>query len=178
MSTYTEDEIIALEAYARHGDGKPVEGAAEILRRCRETSPAALIAPRVARSLYEWAKNAGLVRLAIQLLPIHKEHAAAELAARTSLDKAQAERIIAAFVKPKEPAAAVANWSVSAVRKWLMSYARSLSNEAKYIRANADGFAENEDEFRCGLANGLGIDDEDEQTAIIEKINYGTRKEF
>ncbi len=167
-SSLTPNELIALEAYAQFGDGYPIKGASEVLRRCRETDPS--FAVLVARSLYEWASKSDIIRLAQQMVSIHKEHSIAELSARTDLTSEQAEQIITALPKPNPEPIYSLNWSPTAAREWLMSYARSLSSEAKYIRENADGFAENEEEFRCGLANGLGIDGKEEQTEIIRKF--------
>lgn len=62
-------------------------------------------------------------------------------------------------------------WDSVKAEKWLRKYAAHLAREAKYIRENANGFAHDEEEFRCGLANGLGIDDEKEQDEIIAKIH-------
>lgn len=170
MSSLTPNQLIALEAYVRWG-GKFVDGIKEV--RLRSNPDLGL---KESKEIYEWADRSGIVQLALKLLPIHRDHTPGELAARTELSREEAERIIAAFPKPQPSSSYLDgpthfdNWSSTAARKWLLSYARSLSSEAKYIRENADGFAENEEEFRCGLANGLGIDDEEEQTEIIRKF--------
>lgn len=173
MSAITPNEMIALEAFAKHGDAYPVQGAAEVLRRIRERIgdiEGRKFSARAAREFYEEAAKSGIIQLAQRLLPVHKEHAPAELATRTNLTQEQAAHLISLIPQTEAPTITFPQWSAKAARKWLMSYARSLSNEAKYIRENADGFAENEEEFRCGLANGLGIDDEEEQNEIIEKF--------
>lgn len=163
MSIFTEQELISLESCARHGD-KVIDGIKEI---CSRIDPA--LSLEVARNLYVWASESEIIELAIKVLEVHKDHAPGELAARSNLSKEDTGRVIDALSKPQAPAS-FDSWSSSAARKWLMSYAKSLSRVARYIRENADGFAENEDEFRRGLANGLGIDDEEEQTEIIAKF--------
>lgn len=68
------------------------------------------------------------------------------------------------------------NWNAKSAERWLRRYALHLSREARYIRENTAGFAENEDEFRCGLANDLGIDDVAEQDEIVAEVHAATRQ--
>jgi hypothetical protein len=62
-------------------------------------------------------------------------------------------------------------WNAKAAEKWIRAQAAVLSREAKYYRENAKDCSSDEDEFRCWLSNGMGIDDEQEQNEIIAKIH-------
>lgn len=169
--TQAEKEAIAVEIVTKHGR--------QIIPGIKE------IRERLDCGLYEAKELSDIARrktqtterdyLAQDLLRVHgPKHAPGELVARTQLTREQAERIIADLVQAQSavPTPTVQpNWNAKSAERWLRSYAAHLSREAKYIRENAAGFASDEDEFRCGLANGLGIDDVKEQDEIVVEVH-------
>lgn len=171
--TQAEKESIAIEIVTKHGRHY-TDGIKEIRNRldCGLTE---------AKDLSDIARHrTGTTErdyLAQDVLRVHgPEYAAGELAARTNLSREQAQQIIADLMQAQAQSTVPTptiqpNWNVKSAERWLRSYAAHLSRTARYIRENAAGFAENEDEFRCGLANGLGIDDVAEQDEIIAEVH-------
>lgn len=178
MSTLSQAEIeaIAHEAWARHNPNF-IPAIKEIREKLNCGLKEAKELSEIARSVLTTNVESRKLELARRVLSVHgSEYAARELVPRLDCSLSEAEALIKLVTTPpaKEPDYI---WSAKGAEKWLRKRAAYLAREAKYIRENADGFAQDEDEFRCGLANGLGIDDKKEQNEIIAEIHKQTTKE-
>lgn len=173
MFSQAEREAVARESWARHSPN--------MIATIKEIRATLDIGLYEAKDLYLIALDPTLTQvpsskleLARKVLSVHGlEHAAKELAPRLDCSPDEAQSLVR-LVSPDTSRVSTSphyEWNSGSAEKWLRKYAAHLAREAKYIRENANGFACNEDEFRCGLANGLGIDDEKEQDEIISEIH-------
>jgi hypothetical protein len=66
------------------------------------------------------------------------------------------------------PALLGEGWDAGRAARFLRSWAGSLARDARYLEENADGAGFSEEEFRLLLEHGLGLDDEEIDSAVDE----------